>query len=97
MNREEYKQNLLNKDDGHYKGVNEIIPSFINDLVDENIFCPHCGEIQSNDDGQYPVTYWGHSSEEDTDKECDSCGEKFFIKESVTRTYETRKTEEEEE
>jgi hypothetical protein len=74
--------------------MNEKFPNFIDDIVDENIFCPHCGQMMRNDDGQYPVHYWG-TEDGPVEKECESCDEKFYITECVTRTYDVKKTKEE--
>lgn len=51
----------------------------------EQIKCPHCGTIQSNDDYSYPVSYWGE--EGPAEIECVECEKKFWVKELVERTY----------
>jgi C4-type Zn-finger protein len=56
----------------------------------EIIRCPHCREVQMNDDNQYPVTY--HGEDETMEWECDSCGENFYVEEVVTREYRESKT-----
>jgi DNA-directed RNA polymerase subunit RPC12/RpoP len=58
---------------------------------EREIRCPFCGELQVNDDGQYPVTYWGEP--ETTEMECQNCEKKFFVTENVSRTYEVSKEE----
>ena len=58
---------------------------------EREIRCPHCGMLQSDDDGQYPVTY--HGEPEITEMDCEECEKKFFIKENVSRTYEVSKDE----
>ena len=57
---------------------------------EREIRCPHCDTLQENDDGQYPVTYWGDDSY--TEMVCQECEEKFWVKENVTRTYDVAKT-----
>jgi uncharacterized protein with PIN domain len=57
-------------------------------LEDRQIRCPLCGELQSSDDGAYPVTYWGEGPEE---VECQQCEKKFWVEEIVDRTYDIRK------
>lgn len=56
---------------------------------DHNIFCPHCNEKYEDEDYHH-VSAWG----EDPPKEatCGSCGEDFFVKERVERTWETAKS-----
>jgi DNA-directed RNA polymerase subunit RPC12/RpoP len=51
----------------------------------EQVKCPHCGAIQPNDDFQYPVSYWGE--EGPVEIECVECEKKFWVEESVERTY----------
>jgi len=60
---------------------------------EREIACPHCGTTQSNDDYQYPVTYWGDDSYHEM--ECEECNRKFWVKEDVRRTYRVAKTYEE--
>ena len=55
----------------------------------QNINCPYCGCLQSNDDYQYPVTYWAEDGSQEM--ECDSCQQKFWIREHVDRWYEVGK------
>lgn len=57
---------------------------------EEEIACPYCGHIQADDDGQYPVTYWGDDSYHEI--ECEECSQKFWVKEDVRRTYRVAKT-----
>ena len=61
--------------------------------IDRNIFCPHCGVRQPNDDFQYPVNY--HSPDEAHEEECCDCEKVFFVQEHVERTYKSAKTAEE--
>lgn len=63
-----------------------------------NIWCPYCDTKQDTDTQMDYVTYWGEY-EKDTDKECncEKCGKKFMVEESVDRTYTTEKIEEENE
>jgi C4-type Zn-finger protein len=58
---------------------------------EREIRCPHCGALQTNDDLQYPVTYWGEPGI--TKMECQECDKPFFVEENVRRTYEVSKTE----
>lgn len=58
---------------------------------EREIRCPHCHALVNNDDGQYPVTYWGEP--EVTEMECVECDKKFFVKENVSRTYEVSEKE----
>ena len=60
---------------------------------EREIKCPYCGNIQEEDDGQYPVTYHGEPSVSEFC--CQGCDETFFVKENVSRTYDVEKTEEE--
>lgn len=63
---------------------------------EQNIYCPWCGELASNDDGQWPCTYHGYyDNREIHEMECGSCEEIFFIKEIVNREYEEAKNKEE--
>jgi len=55
----------------------------------EKITCPHCGHLQENDDGQYPVTYWAEDGA--VERDCGNCGKTFWIKEYVERHYESGK------
>ena len=57
--------------------------------LEQNVFCPHCGKRQKNDDGQYPCNY--HSPDEPEKRDCDGCEETFFVIEIVKRTYVTIK------
>lgn len=57
---------------------------------EERIWCPYCNAEQQNDDGQYPVTYWGEDSM--AEFECDECNKTIFAREIVRRTYESAKT-----
>ena len=54
------------------------------------IKCPYCGNVQENDDLQYPVTCWGEPSI--TEFECQDCEKVFFVEENVRRKYNTGKT-----
>lgn len=50
------------------------------------IKCPHCGYLQSDDDGAYPVSY--HGTEGDPEKwVCSSCDKIFYVRENVRRSY----------
>lgn len=54
---------------------------------EEEIRCPHCEELQPNDDMQYPISY--HSSEDGPEEwTCVFCDKIFFVKENVRRSYE---------
>lgn len=54
---------------------------------EEEIRCPHCDELQPNDDMQYPISY--HGSEDGPEEWiCYECGKIFFVKEYVRRSYE---------
>ena len=65
---------------------------------EREIHCPYCDYLQINDEGQYPVTYWGEGDESEEEMECgnDECGKKFHVKEKVDRTYEVEKIEQKE-
>ena len=54
------------------------------------IRCPYCDELQTNDDGQYPVSYWGSESGP-VGMECGHCFKEFFVEEDVQRTYKVAK------
>lgn len=58
---------------------------------EREIRCPFCGNLQENDDGQYPVTYWGEPGI--TEMDCQGCEKNFFVQENVRRTYEVSKKE----
>jgi hypothetical protein len=62
---------------------------------EREIVCPHCNELQANDDCQYPVTYHGSSDNGYAETDCQSCGKEFFVDEIVQRTYRVGKTEKE--
>ena len=54
------------------------------------ITCSHCGHVQrieAEDLNNGLVSYWGE--DEATEYECHSCEKKFFIKEHVSRYWET--------
>lgn len=51
----------------------------------QEIRCPYCNHLQSNDDGQYPISYHGEDGYEGF--ECDECAESFFVEENVERTF----------
>mgnify|MGYP002866240307 CR=1 FL=1 len=53
--------------------------------LDRQIKCPYCGNIQANDDGQYPVSY--HGEDGPVVETCDECGAEFYVEEIVSRTY----------
>lgn len=72
----------------------DIMPGLVSVLLMEEIFCPHCGEGVCNDEGEWPVSYYG-SEDGPIEMSCQSCGKIFYIDEQVERTYEVRKTEEE--
>ena len=55
--------------------------------ADQQIKCPYCEKIQSNDDYQYPITYWGDDGVVEWECDNDDCGKKFFVDELVDRTY----------
>jgi len=61
----------------------------------EEIWCPFCKHQQDQDTKYHHVTYWG----DDGSKECScsSCGQKFFVKENVERTFKTFKAQHDEE
>lgn len=59
---------------------------------EREIRCPYCESVQENDDYQFPVTYHGEPSI--TEFECQECENTFFVKEHVSRTYDTGKTTE---
>lgn len=53
--------------------------------------CPHCGNIHTDPEYyQDIVTYWGEAEEVET--ECDSCERTFFVKEQVTRVWESTRS-----
>ena len=52
---------------------------------EQQIKCPYCETIQSNDDNQYPITFWG--DEGVMEWECSECEKKFWVKEYVERSY----------
>ena len=52
---------------------------------DHEIRCPRCGELQPNDEGQWPVTYWAEDGA--TEMECCQCDERFWVEEHVDRTW----------
>ena len=81
------------KKDEFWAKMHKEFPSMVENMTDQYIYCPYCGEEMSNDDGQYPVSYWGE--DEDKEVDCESCDKTFFIKEHVTRDYEVLKKEEE--
>ena len=60
---------------------------------EEEIRCPFCDHLQSNDDQKYPVTYWAETGPQEM--ECDFCSKLFFVEEHVRRTYTIGKTAEE--
>ena len=60
----------------------------------EIIRCPHCKEALINEDGSYPVSYFGDEGDP-TEVECYQCDQKYYVKENVERTYEAFKTLEE--
>jgi hypothetical protein len=90
MNAEQYKQEKINSDPW-YKEMDRKFPGFLDTLIDRKIFCPHCGQMVNEDDGNYPVSYWG-TENGPVEKECESCEKKFYIIEHVTRTYEVKIT-----
>ena len=55
----------------------------------EKIICPFCGHEKSNDDYQYPVTYWAEDGSQEM--ECNECGKTFWIREHVERYYDVGK------
>lgn len=55
--------------------------------AEQQIKCHHCGKIQSNDDYQYPVTYWGGGDAIEWECDDELCEKKFFVDEMVDRTY----------
>lgn len=59
------------------------------------IICPRCDfehEISDLEDNA-PVSYWGEAETKEID--CYNCGQHFWVKEHVSRTFTTGKTEEE--
>lgn len=53
--------------------------------------CPHCGHVHTElDYYQDMVTYWGES--EEVVAECEECNSTFFVREQVTRVWESTKT-----
>ena len=61
--------------------------------MEGEIICPYCGEMQIDDDGQYPVSYYG--SEEGAEKfQCNICEKVFLVEEMVKRWYSIKKTPE---
>lgn len=60
---------------------------------ERQIICPYCDTIQSNDDLDYPVTYHGEPSI--SEFYCQECEKTFFVREFVSRTYESAKTNDE--
>jgi hypothetical protein len=68
--------------------MNDFLKKFLEDQEKkENIFCPWCGKKQENDDGQYPVNYWGTDGSDLEEFGCDSCQKTFYVEEIVTRKY----------
>ena len=55
--------------------------------LDTEIYCPYFHYLQSQDDGNYPITYHG---EDEVEMECESCGKNFVVQENVERTYTVR-------
>lgn len=56
--------------------------------------CPHCGHEHDGADcenAQHYVTFWGEGGPQEF--ECDSCGVEFYIKESVSRSFEAGKSQ----
>lgn len=93
MNREE--RILEYRKDEHWDRLYKSMPHIINSLTEKYIYCPYCGEEQQNDDGQYPVTYWGTDNDEGTTTfTCQECEKDFTVEENVERAYQTIKMEE---
>ena len=95
MNREE-RINEYKKDE-LWANTAQNFPYLIKGLTEKYIYCPHCGEEQQDDDGQYPVTYWGDQQDEGIITfTCQSCEKDFTVREKVQRSYETFKPGEDE-
>lgn len=64
--------------------------------IEENVICPHCNYIHKIHDldflegNQNLITYWGEGVISELD--CDECGESFYVKEKVCRTFKEGKT-----
>lgn len=58
--------------------------------VDDEIMCPYCGNVESNDLWEYD-----DYNEDYAIHECVECGKKFELSVSVTTTYEAEPLEEE--
>jgi phage FluMu protein Com len=62
----------------------------------ERIRCPHCKEVNEDDEYQHVSTYGTIYNDDGAyEHECGWCGVIFFIYESVQRTYRTGKTRDE--
>jgi DNA-directed RNA polymerase subunit RPC12/RpoP len=59
---------------------------------EDEIHCPYCGELQDNDEGQYPVTFHGETGWEEM--RCQDCDAKFYVREHVSRDYDVAKGQE---
>jgi C4-type Zn-finger protein len=51
----------------------------------EEIPCPHCGHVMSDQWEVFEVTYWGEGGE--IVVECSQCDESFIYREFVKREY----------
>ncbi len=65
------KENLINNENTETSG-------------ESDVFCPYCGEIQINDEGQF--------SEEGTENVyCGDCGKEFELETEVSYSYSTKR------
>ena len=63
---------------------------------EHSILCPHCGyEDTESEIFEEVITYHGYSDTDIKEIECSECGETFYVKEIVDRTWFTGKTEKE--
>ena len=58
---------------------------------DHNIFCPYCGEKQSEETISEHTSYNGEKEDQEKVQICEECGEEFIVEERVDRTFETTK------
>lgn len=81
-------------------GLEELWEYIENKIENEmRIFCPHCGEEYKPEwcDESHLVTYHGYDDEGDEHElECGKCEESFWVREIVSRQYESHKTQGEE-
>lgn len=61
---------------------------------DGEIHCPYCDALVTDDECSH-ISYHGFSDTPLVEEHCPKCEERFWVKEMVTRTYETFKNEDE--